>query len=120
MKLTYVGPFDEIEVAGHIAKHGETFDVDENVASSLIAQPSNYEPADEAAAAIVDALKPEEVAAHAGEVYEPPAIDEAALKAMNKAELLQAAERLGIDLGAVTNNDDRVAAIWASIESKES
>lgn len=71
--LKYVGPFDEIEVTGHVVKRGDTFDVDVNDALSLIAQPANFEPADKSAKTIVSSLSKEELAAHTGKPFEPPA-----------------------------------------------
>lgn len=44
MKLKYVGPHDEVEVAGvHVVKRGEAFECDAELGKSLLEQPDNFE-----------------------------------------------------------------------------
>jgi hypothetical protein len=50
------GPYGDADIGRGCLKPGETFDVDDDQARVLLQQTSNYEPADDAARAIVDEL----------------------------------------------------------------
>lgn len=43
--VKYVGPFDQIEVAGYVVKQGDSIDVDAALAKSLLDQPDNFKAA---------------------------------------------------------------------------
>lgn len=46
MKLKYVGPHDEVEVAGiYVVRRGDTFECDAELSASLLEQPDNFQPA---------------------------------------------------------------------------
>lgn len=120
-QLTYIGPFDEVELPDHglVLQQGETFEVDEDVALSLLTQVSNFEPADTHAHDLLESFTEEERASHAGEVYEAPVVDEAKLRSLKKDELIELADYLGVDLTGASTNDDKVAAILPHITIAE-
>lgn len=39
---TYIGPHDEVEVAGHVVKRGQSIEVDKELADGLDEQPDNW------------------------------------------------------------------------------
>lgn len=45
--VTYIGPHDEVEIPslGVVVKHGETFEVDDAAAASLLEQAGNFKKA---------------------------------------------------------------------------
>lgn len=44
--VRYVGPHDEVEVAGYVVARGDSIEVDGELAKALLAQADNYEKAD--------------------------------------------------------------------------
>lgn len=64
MKVKYVGPYDEVDIAaaGLSCKQGETVEVDDELGESLLEQEDNWEPVDKAAKDAAKTLKQQEAA----------------------------------------------------------
>ena len=74
MKLKYIGPFDEIDIPdiGQTVFSRKNFEVTEDEAAALLAQPLNFAPVDAPAKKLVADFTEEERAAHAGVPFELP------------------------------------------------
>ncbi len=48
MRVRNVCPLGAVEVAGRVVEAGEVFEVSDEIGASLLRQPANFQPADEA------------------------------------------------------------------------
>lgn len=110
MKLTYVGPFDEVEIpaAGHTVEQGETFDTDPDLGVQLLLQVENFQAADdEAARALADHL---EALAQVEVAAAEPVVD---LTTLTPAKLRKYAEARDIPIGDAKTKTELIDVIGA-------
>ena len=95
MRIKYVGSFDEVEIpaAGLVVKRGESIEVTDEVGKTLLVQPENFAPADDASVAFNASLPAE------------------GLDKLTIPLLKDHAEAHGIDVGKATKKADLIAAI---------
>jgi len=125
MKVKYIGPFEEIELANHkgTVKRGDEIDVEQPFGESLLDQVDNFEPADKAAEDYLKA-KAAEAEKAAQQAAEAAVARELASRGLSDkstvAELKKYADDNGIELGDATTKPQLIAAITGTDQIKES
>jgi hypothetical protein len=110
MRLRNTNPLGAVELplVGRVLEAGEEFDVTPEQAHALLPQVGNYEPADDEAQSVADALN---APADEPEPTPPGVTPPVDLSAMKVDELKQYAADRGIDIGGASKKDEIVAAL---------